>query len=488
MKRPKRLPSQNKSKTLRSLCVALSAASAAMCADSSLNSPTPEPFKSDLSRTAVTRMPAFNVDEAHSPKTHTLFMGADIAINLDRDTYRVQDVMGSSWVVQIGGRDRVISAKEAPLNLKITPNLKLTETSVTITGFVRVQAYSYGNDPSVLLTKGLSKSSVMNADLRAVASNAQARQDTAQNAALAGANVFVGADDQFSANAQLITAAFAYSDTHASPNGFGDSPFAPSTNTNTTGAVVHAASIRGPSFLMSEAQNITIGHAQDAARADASQAANGDEATGKIVTGGLDAIDVMFDVRSAKILQNPYVVTMTKFRTAGSKPGMVQNMVYARSLHPIDEHISHVHFVQEGFPFGYELLDFQMHLYNRGVEVASNIASDRVELTRDEAFEYVKMEYMGAHLKDTLPAVPAMGKLPADFPSRLAAGKYRALIYVKVSKEGTANEAFTDASCTRRATDPYLDTVVQSLRFKPALNQGKTVEGIASLDLNRLTL
>jgi hypothetical protein len=447
---------------------------------------------SDLSRTSVTRMPAYNVDESNSPKTHTLFMGADIAINLDRDIYRIQDVMGSNWVVQINGRDRVISAKEAPLNLKITPSLKLTETSVVIEGFRRTQAYSYANDPSVLLTKGLSRSAAMGTDLQSVARDAQARQDTASNKDLAGSAMFVGADDQFSSKAQLQTAQFTYSNTHS----FGIDPNthlpissnnAPSTNTNTTGFVVYGPTLFGTRFG-SEAQNLTVGQAQQASRTDSAQAEMGNEATGKIVTGGLDALDIAFDIRSGKLLQNPYVVTMTKFRTPGSKPGLVQNMVYARSLHPIDEHVSHVHFTQEGFPFGYELLDFQVHIYNRGVEIASNIATDRVELTREEAFEYVKMEYIGAHKKDTLPAVPAMGKLPADLPAHLAGGQYRATYYVVVSKDGLADIPYSDSACKRKVGDPYLMAVVQSLRFKPALDAGNPVEGIASLDLNKLAL
>jgi hypothetical protein len=146
----------------------------------------------DLSRSSVTRMPAYNVDESNSAKTHTLFMGADIAVNLDRDLYRVEDVVGSNWVVQINGRDRVISAKEAPQNLKITPSLKLTEASVDIEGFRRTRAYSYANDPSVLLTKGLSHSAATSADLSAVAQDAQNRQDTASNYALGGAALFAG--------------------------------------------------------------------------------------------------------------------------------------------------------------------------------------------------------------------------------------------------------------------------------------------------------
>ncbi len=92
----------------------------------------PASLKSEVSRSALTTMPAYTVEEPLSAKTHTLFMGADIAINLDRDLYRVRDVFGSNWVIQINGREKEISSKQAPVNLKITPSLKLTETSATI--------------------------------------------------------------------------------------------------------------------------------------------------------------------------------------------------------------------------------------------------------------------------------------------------------------------------------------------------------------------
>ncbi len=430
-------------------------------------------FKTEVSRTAVTTLPAFTVEEAKSAKTHTLFMGADIALNLDRDLYHVKDVWGSNWVININGREKEISARQAPLNLKITPTLKLTETSATIVGFKRVAAYSYANDPSVRLTRGLNQSAVMNNDLMAVAQNAQNRVDTLNNKEFAP---FAAADDQFSANAMMTTAQYAYSNSHKDggmsashtplPN-----PTAPTAINNPYGT-----------------GDINVGIAATAAAAAANQTLNGNEPVGKIATGGLDAMDVEFDIRSAKPLHNPYVVTMTRFRTAGGKAGMVQNLVYAKSINPIDEHLSHVHFVEEGFPFNYELVDFQLHVYNRGEEIATNIAADRVELTRDEAFEYVKMEYIGSHLKDTLPAAPAMARLPADLPSKLAEGKYATAFYVRVSKDGFADEAFSDPACTRRIDDDYLDSVVKRVRFKPALNNGKPVDGVATLKLGQLAI
>jgi hypothetical protein len=120
--------------------------------------------------------------------------------------------------------------------------------------------------------------------------------------------------------------------------------------------------------------------------------------------------------------------------------------------------------------------------------VATTISSERVELTRDEAFEYVRLEYIGAHRGATLPASPAMGILPADLPGRLANGEFKEAIFVKVSKDGFAGEAFADASCSKKIDDPYLETVVRSIRFDPALAQGKPVEGVASVNLRQLKI
>ena len=197
-------------------------------------------------------------------------------------------------------------------------------------------------------------------------------------------------------------------------------------------------------------------------------------------------MDIEFDVASPKPLADPYIVTMIKFHPKGSAPGVIQSMVYAKALNPIDEHPAKVKFSQEGFPFDYQVVDFQLHLYNHGIEVATNISPKRQVMTPEEAFEYVKTSYITAHKTATLPAAAIMGELPPDLSSQLAAGKYGEPIYVKVSKDGLADQAFSDAACTNKIEDPYLETVVRSIRFKPALAQGQPVDGVATLNLSRL--
>ncbi len=424
--------------------------------------------KSDTRAQKPVVMEHYVVDAA---KTHTLFMGADISVNLDRDLYAVRDVVGSSWVIDINGKDKIVSTKEAPHNLKITPVLKLTEMSATISGFKKEAAYSFNNDPSVMITRGLTRAATTNSMLVGISHDAQYRADTVGNTALGAAALFATADQQFGDKALMFTAMTTPAITHPVKLAPGQNFPAPNPLVNTS---------LGDGMAMAEML------ASQAASSASAQAASGSEPAGRLTTQGLDAMDVEFDISSATPLYNPYVVTITRFHDTKAKPGLVKSLVYARALDPIASHFSHVHFSEDGFPFSYELVDFQLHIYNRGVEIATNLSSKRVELTRDEAFEYVKMEYLGAHRSDTLPAVPAMGRLPAELPNRLATGKYAETFFVRVSKDGLADEPFVDVACSKKIDDPFLEAVVRSLRFKPALAHGEPVDGVAALNLTKL--
>jgi hypothetical protein len=398
----------------------------------------------------------------NAAKTHTLFMGADISVNLDKDLYPVRGVIGSSWVIDINGDEKVVSTKQAPMNLKITPTLKLTDVSATIAGYKKERAYSFNNDPGVRLTRGLSDSAMTYAFLIGNANDAQYVADTESNKALGDAAMFATSDNEMGAAGMLASAQSSQMNLH----------------------------VTLAQFAANAAANVAFAQAtaQGTASANLSQTDNGDEPGGRLFKTGLDAMDVEFEISSNRPLQKPYVVTVTRFHPKGTKPGTVQNLVYAMELHQIDAHPTNVHFVEGGFPYDFELVDFQLHIYNGGEEVATTVSSERVELTRGEAFEYARIEYIGAHKGATLPALPAMGILPADLPGRLAQGEYKETIFVRVSKDGFAGEPFADELCSKRIEDPYLDTVVRCIRFDPALALGKPVEGVASVNLRQLKI
>lgn len=375
--------------------------------------------------------PAAGPDE---PKTHTLFMGADFSIEQNHEFYRIQDVVGGAFVIKVKGKEVSVLMDQGTVNLKVDSALKLTETSATVAKLKGERAYTPANDPTVNFQRGLADAELQYAD----ASYAQhLTSDIQQNVA----NKSVPPDSAFRnafAEAKARQEASAASD------------------------VSKANAGPGTTFR--------------------------DKGSPLGVEGNFDAMDVAFEVSSEKVLTNPYVVIVVKYRETQGKPGQAGNWIYARALPPIGREATKVHVEEGGLPMGFELEDFQVHLYNHGEEIATTVAPKRVVLTRDEAFQYIMIEYVSSHKGATLPASPAMGKLPADLPAKIANGQLKQTYYVKVSKDGKASEAFADESCSQKVEDPYLESVVKNIRFKPALENGKPVEGVAPLKLGQLPI
>ena len=57
-----------------------------------------------------------------------------------------------------------------------------------------------------------------------------------------------------------------------------------------------------------------------------------------------------------------------------------------------------------------------------------------------------------------------------------------------MTKDGKPTAVFADKSCSQRVEDPYLESVVQNIRFKPALENGKPVDGIAAVKFADLAI
>jgi hypothetical protein len=371
-------------------------------------------------------------------KPYTLFMGAEISVGQGKELYPVIDVSGGSWVIGVDGKPVLVSAKNGPTNMKIASSLRLAEIAATISNLKADRAYTFDNDPAVKLTRSLDQAATLNAGYHAAVSQASALD--------------------------ILSI--------SNSGGAGNNP-------PTSGAM--AASGGGGAK--------SLGSSSTAA--DALSGSAGSDLFFKVSTGdtgGYDALDVSFDISAVRPLGEPYVVMITRFHERGAEAGTFRNLVYAKELNPVDANAASVHIQQAGFPPGFEPLSFEIHLYNHGEEVATNIAPKHVAFTSEEAFGYVKAKYLEAHKGQTLPAVPVLGKLPNDLAPHLAAGKYSGTIYVRVSKEGLPNEPFLDAACSKRIEDPYLESVVRSLRFKPALEQGMPVESVASLNLSQLRL
>ncbi len=211
-----------------------------------------------------------------------------------------------------------------------------------------------------------------------------------------------------------------------------------------------------------------------------------DKMQGELDKKLFDAMEVTFRVSSPHPLHNPYIVIVAQYHEQQEKPGVAHNWIFAAQLDPIDNEPRRIRILRGGLPLGFELEKFQVHLYDHGNEIATNVADKRVPLTKDEAFEYVLIDYLGHNKGATLPPAPAMGRLPPGFYTWLVNSRLQSTYFVKVDKTGRVTEAFFDEACQKKIDDPYLADAITHLLFKPALENGKPIDAVARLNLHQL--
>ena len=380
---------------------------------------------------AVSAAPVAPNVAAPEPKPYNLFMGADLDIQQGKDFFRVRDVAGDTLVATVNGKMESIPTTAGPINLRVQRALKLASTQVTIANLKSDRVYTPANDPEKKFAReqpGMA---------------GQAQFDLAQgHAAQAALAVSMAAPDSPGRPAMIVAA-----------------------NAAQATAVQAAGEMNGPQYNVGEyALKMQT----------------------ELALKLFDAIEITFDVSAPALVTNPYIVIVAQYHDPNEAKGTAHNWIYARELDPIDHTPRKVTIRKGGFPKGFELEGYQVHLYDRGQELATNVAERQMALTRDEAFKYVLIEYLAAHKGANVPATPGLARLPPELRERLSAAQFTQTFYVKVTKDGLPAGTYVDPSCLQGVEDSYLQSVVANIRFKPALEKGRPVDGIALLKLSDL--
>jgi hypothetical protein len=200
-----------------------------------------------------------------------------------------------------------------------------------------------------------------------------------------------------------------------------------------------------------------------------------------------DAISITFEVSSEQALLHPYVLVMARLHEKDGKPEEYKSWILAKQLNPIHEGVEKVKITQAGLPPGYSIDKLQVHLYDRGKEIPTTVSPKRVALTIDEAFQYLLIDYIAGNKGATLPAIPALAVLPQDFVARLEKGEFKPAYFVRVTKDGLPGEVFLDRECKQKLADDSINSVIGKIRFKPALDKGKAVDGISTVVPGKLS-
>jgi len=378
-------------------------------------------------------------EEAPPKKTHSVFMGTDVSVEVGNVFHRVREVSRSSWVITLNGRPEFIPTERRRINLRIEKSLKLADTSATLANLKSERSYTSGNHPLMQAVKSQGKASSYMTDLAIIENirmgNAVLQYQIASE--IAGREGGVPSDEAKDALNEAMEA------------------YGRSMNYVSQGQAV--------------IRETHIGVA-DAAEAEEN----------------FDAIEISFELSAARRLKNPYLVAVALIRERGAREGIKRNWIYAKELGEVDETPRKIHIHEGGLPIGYELENVNVHIYERGHEVATNLSSKRVDLTREEAFQFMVIDHISQNRGRTLPASAAMATVTPELRTRLRQGEGQQIYYVKVSKEGLVTEVFGDEEYSKNVEDRFFVSAVKRIWFKPALENGEPVESKTSVDVTKL--
>ncbi len=361
--------------------------------------------------------------------THTLFMGVDLAVQRGDRLLPVRDVQGAHLISKVKGKEIRIPTTGKSLNMKVARTLKVSQRAATLEKVKVDRAYTPGNDPFKKFVAAAS----MSAGADAVASLAQGHMTTAilnqdyAKVAEAKGYAWGGDSDAVRANASITDFANA--------------------------------------AAMADSQSLSTGvHANRLA--------------GDIAEEAFDALEVSFDVASSTPLTQPYVVVLAQLRAGEAKKATQYNWVYAKAIDGVGEKPSRVYIKQGGFPAGFVIEQCTIHLFNLGEEVPTNHALMRVEMSKDEAYEFATIDYVTKNKEATLPAGLATGQNTEALRRHLADNYKGGPVFVEVTTGGRVSRAFGDKKASEELQDESLMAILRELHFHPALSKGKPVESV----------
>ena len=393
---------------------------------------------------------ATGADSAVNPpqKTHTLFMGSDISVVAKDTALPVRDVENGSFVVNGPGGRTLVRADDPKFRLKLDDALKLAATSVTVDKLVFERVFSAGKDPMQKFADSARAGAYMTGGVDAT--DAAVRNSEAQlghaSAGLAGLPA----------------------DTH------------PEARASWEVLVAHGQA------MVSQAQTDSSGAQALNQMQTFSTVGNSDTMSGELADAQYDALNVSFDLSTPRPLDKPYVVIFMRYLAQKDRPETANVWVYAQRLPLLDEHPRKFNVRHMGFPPGYHIDSYHVHIYDNGTEVATTASRKQVALTTAEAFDYTVLEYIGNNRDQTKAPLKAKAFWPADLSSRLVPDKLSRTLYVKVNKEGHALGLFDDEICAKPVADADIAALTPELCFLPALQKGKPVVSVAPIRLGNV--
>ena len=382
-------------------------------------------------------IPAADSAPADPGNSPTMFMGLDLSVPYQKKNLPIIDVSDDAMLVSSEAKLLRVPTSERNFRLHVKHTLKVSDGAATVDKLTIEPGFSPGKDPH------------------------RKFEAAAGGAGSVGAMVDL-------ASVGMRGAEMAYAAASGIVNSGAFAPGAESAQ-----AAASAAMEQATSSMVAATQSAFSDQFQTSTYAQKLQ----DE----LAEGNFDALDVAFTVTSPEELSAPWIAVLMKYRLRDRAQEDVKTWIVTKALAPIGPRTTQVRFKQTGLPVGFVLDSYQVHLYNKGVEIATTEAPMRTVVSAEEAFQFRVIDYISSHENATLPAAPADGEVSATLRTHLTTQYANKPVYVKVLPTGRAERAYSDKTCKTPLNDAELESILKVVRFNPALDKGKPVRGVVML-------
>ena len=368
---------------------------------------------------------------------HTMFMGLDLTVPYEGRNLPILDAGDDALIVSNDGQQVRIPTSGRNVKLQVNHALKLSEGAATVEGLAAKPGYSLANDPF------------------------RKFESAAAGASSAGAAV------------DLTTVGVRGAEiTYAVTTGIVNSgAYAPGAESAQQEALAN----------MNQATSAMVAATQAGASDQYQAGTHAQRLNEELAEGNFDALDVEFTISSPEPLSTPWIAVLMKYRLRDLPNEEARTWIATKALAPIGQKATRVRFKQTGLPLGFRMEGYQVHLYNKGQEIATTEAPMRTVLSAEEAFQFRVVDYVSSHADATLPAAPATGQFSDTLHTHLTSNYPNKPVYVRVLPSGHAERVYSDKACKTPINDPKLDSILSLVRFNPALEKGKPVRGVVML-------
>ncbi|MCF3649411.1 hypothetical protein [Synoicihabitans lomoniglobus] len=196
-----------------------------------------------------------------------------------------------------------------------------------------------------------------------------------------------------------------------------------------------------------------------------------DRAQSAASEGGHDALDLEFKISSPVPIANAYAVIMGAV-TQDEEKGVI---TFYHPIGAVGPQPRKIKIRKTGFKPGFTIEDVQLHLYVHGKELATNLSERAIDMTREQAREFLLLSHLADHTLDTVDPEAVWTLVPATLLAAKDGASFNYPVIVNVDSDGSVI-SIHDSETDARA---YLAEIHNASDLRSKATPGKTAGSLS---------